>query len=88
MEHPLTDDERAELRQALQQIQDRTQQIDKVMDRHAPDLARVMVALAELADHRRMLAELVAHAHGGPAPKMTNEAQAVLTRARITRLEK
>lgn len=43
--------------------------------------AEVRVALAELADLRLTIAQLVAHTYGGPRPAMSNEAQAILARA-------
>lgn len=67
-----------EVRQALQQMQERTEALDTLMDRHAPDLARVMVALTELTEQRVLIDQLIAWAHGADMlPKLTPGAQAI-----------
>lgn len=67
-----------EVRQALQQMQERTEAFDQLMNRHAPDLARVMVALGELLEQRVLIDQLIAWVHGADAlPTLTPGAQAI-----------
>lgn len=85
MERPLNDQERAEYRQALRTMQERTEAFDRLMDRHAPDLARVMVALSELTEQRILIDQLIAWVHGADMlPKLTPGAQAILAKKGTT----
>lgn len=74
-----------EVRQALQQMQERTEALDRLMDRHAPDLARVMVAMTELLEQRVLIDQLVAWVHGADMlPELTPGAQAIKSRKGTT----
>lgn len=71
-----------QIRAALASIHEATERCVVITDHmiEALPAAEVRVALAELTDLRIAVGQLVAHAYGGPKPKMTNEAQAVLAR--------
>lgn len=82
----LTDQEKAEYRQALRAMQERTEALDQLTDRHAPDLARIMVALAELTEQRILIDQLIAWVHGADMlPDMTPGAQAIKCKRGATR---
>lgn len=67
-----------EVRQALQQMQERTEQFDRLMERHAPDLARLLALMAELTEQRVLIDQLVAWVHGADMlPELTAGAQAL-----------
>lgn len=75
-----------EVRQALQQMQERTEAFDQLMNRHAPDLARVMVALTELTEQRVLIDQLIAWVHGADMlPELTAGAQAIKCKKGTTR---
>lgn len=81
----MTDQERRDFQQALRAMQERTEAFDRLMDRHAPDLARVMVALTELTEQRVLIDQLIAWVHGADAlPKLTAGAQAIKCRKGTT----
>jgi hypothetical protein len=62
-------------------MQERTQALDELINSHAADIARVKVALSAIGEHDQRIDGLVAALHGGPLPKLTHGAQAVLARA-------
>ena len=75
----MTDQERREYRQALDNLNRQREQLERLAA--SIDWARVRVLLDEGTDHAIRLDQLVAASHGGPAPKLTPGAQAILVRA-------
>lgn len=83
----MTPDTDAELRQALAAIRQRTDQLDRLIE-HLDGIAAAKVLIERQAhlEHAATLDELIAHAHGGPRPALTQGARAILaTTARETR---
>lgn len=74
----MTDQERAEYRQALRTMQERTEGLERLTDQHAANMAKVLVALTELTEQRILIDELIAWVHGADMlPKLTPGAQAI-----------
>lgn len=72
----MTDTERAEYRQAITELRRQAEHYRTLCE--SLDWAKVRVLLADGTDHTIRLDELVAHAYGGPRPKLTAGAQAIL----------
>ena len=76
----MTDDLHREHRRQLAAVADTREQLERQSDALALDLARVRAVLDHSADDIRARDEIVAWIHGGPEPKLTPGAQAILAR--------
>lgn len=78
----MTDDLQRELRRQLAAVADRLESLDRRHDELTSNMVRVCAVLDHAADDVRARDEIVAWIYGGPEPKLTPGAQAILVRAR------